>query len=73
MTLWGKDYNAPGSQGSALAFSLVATISPPSILDFLAFYTRALAVISLIPLGFTAPLAQRQKPSVESYFLTFQQ
>ena len=73
MTLWGKDYNAPGSRGSALAFSLVATISPPSILDFLAFYTKAPAVISLIPLGFATPLAQRQEPCVESYFLTLPQ
>lgn len=49
MTLWGKDYNAPGSRGSSLAFSLVATISLPSILDFLAFYTRVPAVISPHP------------------------
>lgn len=48
-TLWGKDYNAPRSRGSSLAFSLVATISPPSILDFLAFYTRVPAVISPHP------------------------
>ena len=45
----GKGLERPGSRGSPLALSLVATISPPSILDFLAFHPRAPKVISPHP------------------------